>query len=285
MSRTSTRTFAALSILSLLVSAGASAESVMLRYGLAPGQRWSASQTIERTTEALGQKQSDVGVARIRYQVDAAPVEGHVSLVARMLSQEIAGAQSPFDFSQVRFHAFSDPRGAMRGIHYEIDPDAEPPDVPELDKDPVAYREMLRRIATAWSDSVFWLPELPEAPLEVGESFTIGDRGDVGGSDPGVAMEMTSKRTYTLDRVEGNQAHFSIRLQSTVDAATAQSSVESEQRALGDAVFDLELGMWTRQETRSEHRARFQGGPGGSGIASARSVTTIEMKPVPAAMR
>ena len=144
-------------------------------------------------------------------------------------------------------------------------------------KDPAAYREMLRRIATAWSPSVFWLPELPEAPLAVGESFTVGDQGDVGGTDPGVAMEIASQRTYTLDRVEDGKAKFSIRLHSTVDAATAQSSVESEQRALGDAVFDLALGMWVRQETRSEHRARFKGGPGGDGIATARAVTTIEM--------
>lgn len=272
-------------LLVALVAASAAAEPITLRYGFAPGQRWDASQTIERTTEALGQSQSDVGIARIRYRIDKAPVDGHVSIIAHMLSQEIAGTTSPFDFSQVQFHAFTDPRGAMRGVHYEIAPDAEPPDVPDIDKDPVAYREMLRRIATAWSDSVFWLPELPEEPIELGESFTLGDTGDVGGSDPGVAMEMTSRRTYTLDRVEDGKAHFSIRLQSTVDAATAQSSVESEQRALGDAVFDLQRGMWLREQTRSEHRARFQGGPGGEGVASARTVTTIEMKPLSAVAR
>jgi hypothetical protein len=264
--------------LACALGAGASAETVSLRYGLEAGQRWTASQTIERTTHILGESQSDRGVAHFRYAVESAPVAGHVSLVAHMLSQEMSGGESPFDFSQIRFLAFSDPRGTMRGVHFEIGNDAEPPDVPGIEKDPVAYREMLRRFATAWSDSVFWLPELPEQALSVGESFTIGDRGDVGGSDPGVAMEMTSKRTYTLDRIEGPIAHFSIRLQSTVDAATAKSSVESEQRALGTAAFDLDAGMWTRQETRSEHRATFQGGPGGEGVATASTVTTIEMR-------
>jgi hypothetical protein len=263
------------------VAFGASAETITLRYGFEPGQRWAASQTIERSTHTLGETRSDRGVARFRYEVEPAPVEGHVSLLAHMLSQEMANGESPFDFSQIRFRAFSDVRGNTRGVRFEIDDAAEPPDMPGIEKDPVAYREMLRRVATAWSDSVFWLPQLPEQALAVGESFTLGDRGDVGGSDPGVAMEMSSKRTYTLDRIEGRVAHFSIRVQSTVDAATAKSSVESEQRALGSAAFDLDLGMWTHQETRSEHRATFQGGPGGEGVATATSVTTIEMSREP----
>ncbi len=77
--------------------------------------------------------------------------------------------------------------------------------------------------------------------------------------------------------VTGRLAEFAIQVSSSVDASTAQTGIVSNQSTEGEAVFDLELGMWTRQETRSEHRASVHGSPA-TDQASARTVKTIEMK-------
>jgi hypothetical protein len=137
---------------------------------------------------------------------------------------------------------------------------------------------MLRQVAEAWQDSVYWLPELPERALEPGDSFSIRDADDVGGTDPGVRMQIVSTTTYTLREVASGRARFELAVRSTVDAATAQSEIESRRLGSGEAIFDLALGMWVRHETADEHRAVFSGAPGGPGGASARTLTTIEMR-------
>jgi len=262
--------------LALLLPAAASARDYELRYGLHPGQTWHAVQTVFRETSVAGDTRTDRATARFRYETQVAPVEGEVRLDARMLSQTMDGQQSPFDFSVIRFLAQTDPRGTMRGLHFQIG-EAEPPEMEGIERDPVAFRQMLRGVAAAWIEAVFWLPELPEQPIAVGESFVVNDRGDVGGTDPGVAMQIESTTSYTLRRVTGSQAEFAIQVRSTVDAATARAGIVSNRAAEGEAVFDLELGMWTRHETRSDHRARLDGVPG-TDQATAHTVTTVEMR-------
>ena len=264
----------------LLLAAGAGgiahAESLSLRYGIAPGQSWSAVQTIVRETSLGGETRSDRGTARFSYRVAATQEPDRLLLDARMLSQSVGEEESPVDFASIAFHASTDRRGVMRGVRFELGV-VDPPDLPGIEPDPVAFRQMLRRVAEAWIDSVYWLPELPERALAVGESFVIGARDDVGGTEPGVRMEMVSKTTYTLRELSEGVARFDVAIRSSVEASTAQSAVESRRIAEGEADFDLELGMWTRHQTRSEHHAVFSGDPTGQGSASARTTTTIEM--------
>lgn len=270
-------TCAAFALLLAPAHAAAGTESILLRYGLANGQRWSAVQTIARETTLSGTTQSDEGVARFAYQVSETEVPGRLRFDARMLSQSVDGEESPLDFSAIEYQAALDRRGTRVGVHFVLG-EAEPPEVPGMERDPVAFRQMLRQIAEAWLDSIYWLPELPEGALEIGDSFVIGDRNDVGGTDPGVRMEMASKTTYTLREVSGRRARFELEIRSTVDAATAQSAIESRRHGAGEALFDLDLGMWVRHEVRSEYRGVFSGAPGGAGDVSALTVTTIEMK-------
>jgi hypothetical protein len=266
----------ALALLLLLLPCAAGAGEYELRYGLAVGQTWHAVQTTYRETTVSGLTQTETASARFRYEVSEAPVEGEVRIDALMVSQTMDGEPSPFDFSAIRFLAQTDRRGVMRGVHFQLG-DAEPPTLEGVEPDPVAFRQMLRSLATAWLDSVYWLPELPEAKLAVGESFEIVRGGDVGGTDPGVRMAMESKTAYTLAKVTGRLAEFSVRTSSKLDGSTAQSSIVSNRAAEGEAVFDLELGMWVRQETRAEHRAQLHGVPNAD-HASGRTVTTIEMR-------
>jgi len=263
----------------LLAAAGEPlrAEPILLRYGLAPGQRWSAVQTVVREMKLGGDVRHDRASARFAYRVDRTERPDRLRFDAHMLSQTVGDEQSPFDFSVIAYQAALDQRGVMSGVHFQLG-EAEPPELPGVDPDPVAFRQMLRQIAEAWIHAVYWLPELPERALEPGDAFTIRDADDVGGTDPGVRMQMASTTTYTLREVDGHRARFEIAVRSTVDAATAQSEIESRRRGSGEALFDLELGMWVRHETRDEHKAFFSGAPGGPGDASARTITTIVMQ-------
>ncbi len=267
-------TVASLCLVFLLPGAAWS-RSYELRYGLRPGQTWHAVQTVFRETTVAGLTRTDRNTARFRYETLESPLDGQLRLDASMLSQTMDDRESPFDFSVIRFLALTDVRGVMRGVHFQIG-EAEPPELPGIERDPVAFRQMLRSVAAAWLDAVYWLPELPERPLEVGEAFVIANRGDVGGTDPGVSMQIESTTTFRLRKVTGRQAEFAIQVRSTVDAATAIADIVSNRNAEGEAVFDLELGMWTHQETRSDHRASLSGAPGAE-QASARTVTTIAM--------
>lgn len=249
-----------------------------LRYGLEPGQTWHAVQTVASETTVAGVTDTHTGTARFRYEVAAGTEPGEVRLDARMLSQETAAGTSPIDFSQVRFVAQLDARGHARGMHFQLAEDAAPPDLPGMPDDPAAFRQMLRSLASAWIESVFWLPVLPEQPLAVGESFVVADRGDVGGTEPGVTMEMQQETVYRLVGVTGRLARFSIEGRSTIEASSEQSGITSTLRSEGDAVFDLEAGMWRRREIRSQHRASVRGAESGADRASARTVTTIEMR-------
>ena len=56
------------------------------------------------------------------------------------------------------------------------------------------------------------------------------------------------------------------------------AGIVSSRKATGEALFDLDHGMWIRHETRSEHRASVRGAGSIADQASGHSVTTIEMK-------
>jgi len=268
----------ALAALPLAASAQAPG-SYELRYGFAPGQTWHAVQTVVSQTTVGGVSDSRTGTARFRYDVSPGAAPGEFRLDARMLSQETGEERSPFDFSVIHFVAQTDARGVTRGMHFQLGEEVTPPPLEGVEEDPAAFRQMLRSLASAWLESVYWLPVLPEKPLAVGEFFVVADDGDVGGVDPGVSMQMHKETVYRLRKVTGRLAEFSIQARSTVDAATARSGIVSKLRAEGDAVFDLETGMWLRQEIRSQNRASVHGAESGADRASAHSVTTIEMRP------
>jgi hypothetical protein len=112
----------------------------------------------------------------------------------------------------------------------------------------------------------------------------VEEARDLGEAQPGVAMRVRSTRTYRLLEVAAGVARFRVEEDSQVDAAAAEGAIASQQRAEGEALFDLSLGMWTRQELVSDQRAHYTGAPQvGTGEATSRSVTTIEMQRVGAA--
>jgi len=270
-----------------LGSGGAHAEDaapVRLRYGWESGQSWRAVYSVKREMHLAQDVQSDLGVARFDYTVRSDAKQGELRLEVRFVSQETAAGPSPLDFTPIVFRAGIDALGHLRAPDYQIG-EARPPDLPGIEPDPVAYRQMLEQSAAAWRWAAFWFPELPERPLAPGEEFVSRDDRDLGSGAPGMGMWMRSERHYRLVSVAQGIARFRVEEDSHVDAAAGAEGVASEQRAKGEALFDLALGMWTRHEIVSSQKASFHGAPPavGAGEATSRSVTTIEMQRTSAA--
>ena len=287
MTRRRGRFHAALALgLLALGSRGAHADDapVRLRYGWAPGQTWRGVYSVKREMRLAQDVQTDLGVARFDYAVLPDAKQGSLRLEVRFVSQETAAGPSPLDFTPIVFHAGTDPLGHLRAPGYQIG-EARPPDLPGIEPDPVAYQQMLEQAAAAWRHAAFWFPELPERPLAPGEEFVSRDDRDLGAGAPGMGMWMKSERRYRLVSVAEGVARFRVEENSHVDAAAGPESVASEQRAEGEALFDLALGMWTRHELVSSQKASFHGAPGAAptGEATSRSVTTIEMQRASAA--
>jgi hypothetical protein len=269
-------------VVGALAGTAAQAEPPLrLRYGWAADQTWQATHSMVRETQLRGNQRSERGIARFEYRVLPADAEGTLRIEARLLSQETRDGISPLDFSAIEFSAQVDALGRLRGAHYVI-AEAQPPKLEGGDTpDPIAYRQMLRQVASAWRGSVFWFPELPEKQLLPGDTFVVDDARNLAESEPGVTMRMRSSRTYRLLAVEAGVAKFHVEELSNVDATTAESGIASEQHAEGEALFDLGLGMWTRQELVSKQRANYTGAAGAGpeqGEASAATSTTLEMQ-------
>jgi hypothetical protein len=271
--------------LGALASAAAAddAAKLRLRYGWTAGQTWHATHSLERELKVAGELQRERGVAHFEYSVRADTEPAVLRLEARMLSQETLAGVSPLDFSAVLFRTRVDAQGRQQGAHYAIS-EAQPPAISGVQSDPIAYRRMLRQVASAWRHSVFWFPELPERSLAPGEDFVVQEDRDLGGEQPGVSMRIRNTRKYRLLAVESGVARFHVEEVSSVEAAAAESGLASTERAEGEALFDVALGMWKRQQLKALEHSRYADTPdgAGSGEASSTGVTTIEMGPGPA---
>jgi hypothetical protein len=251
-----------------------------LRYGFAPGQSWRAVYEVARETQLGGEVQRDRGVARFAYRVREGAQKGQVRIEARLLSQETVAGVSPLDFSPIAFRASTDARGRLLDPHFDVGP-ATPPPVPGVEPDPLEYQRMLEQVASTWRSAVFWFPELPEGSLSAGDSFDAVEERDEEVA-PGVTMRLRRTRSYRLRAVADGVAQFAVVETSRVDAANARSGIASEERAEGEARFDLALGMWTRHQLASSQHASYTGAEPrtATGEMNAHSVTTIEMQRV-----
>lgn len=266
----------------LLAPAALAGESapLRLRYGFGAGQGWRASYEVARETQIGDDVLRDRGVARFAYRVREGARKEQVRIEARLVSQETAAGVSPLDFSPIVFRTSIDARGHQIEPRFDVAA-AQPPPVPGVEPDPLEYQRMLEQVASTWRFAVFWFPELPERALSPGDSFDVVEERDDEVA-PGVTMRVRRTRTYKLTSVADGVARFGVVETSHVDAANAKSGIASDERAEGEALFDLTLGMWTRHQLASSQHASFSGAEPRteSGELSGRSVTTIEMQRV-----
>jgi hypothetical protein len=237
------------------------AASVRLSYGLAPGQIWLGTLSSQSETEYSGKKDVHRSKTTIQYAVAAGPKRGWVTLTARILSQQIPGAEGGggMDLSGITFFADMHESGEIRNIRHEGS--ALPPgaaDMPEQMKQMMA--QSFNMVADAWKQAVFWFPELPEAPLSPGDEFDVTRKTGMGGAGAMIQSQTLSKQVFTLEDVSAGLAYFSVKERSvtkTTGAAGGRSETQSASR--GETVFDLNSGMWVDMVVKSKANVGMSG--------------------------
>jgi hypothetical protein len=274
---------AALALCAIALAPAALADDapLRLRYGFAAGQGWRATYEVARETQLGEDVLRDRGVARFAYRVREGAQKDQTRIEARIVSQETAAGVSPLDFSPIVFRTSIDARGHQIEPRFDV-ATATPPPVPGVEPDPLEYQRMLEQVASTWRFAVLWFPELPERALSAGDSFDVVEERDDEVAT-GVTMRVKRTRTYELVSVTDGVARFTVAETSHVDAANAKSGIASDEKASGEAFFDVALGMWTRHQLASSQRASYTGAEPRtkSGELTGRSVTTIEMQRVP----
>jgi hypothetical protein len=120
------------------------------------------------------------------------------------------------------------------------------------------YKQSSQMIAEAWKNIVFWLPELPEDALKPGDEFEVTQETDMGNEASEMNMQGVSKQVFTLKEVKDELAFFMVKGQTTTKSTAAKmgkSAAISEGE--GEAVFDLQKGMWTDFTIKSQTKVQF----------------------------
>jgi hypothetical protein len=258
----------ALTIL-IVVTLVATYSSVMaggckLKYKLAPGQKWVCNFASKNETTFMGKKNVNQSKMVYEYSVSKGPKKGWVTMTARIKSKG-SGGQGQMDLSKLRFTADVHSSGEIRNIQYS---GSVMPDMGEgADQMSPQMREMMensyKMIPEAYKNAVFWFPEVPEDNLEIGDEFDVQRKMGMGGSGAGMQMETVIKQVYTLEDVSKGLAYFSVKERSiTKTDGMAGGKSETKIAGKGDAIFDLELGMWLELTEKSRAKVKLAGIPG-----------------------
>lgn len=249
------------------------AEGVTLRYGLEPGQVWNATSTTRTESSIAGIESSDGRETLIEYRVKAGERAGWWALEARQLSPKTPG----FGLDTVTFRAQMHSSGELRDIGFDLDP-LQPGQ--ESDPSVAVMRQAMQGVADASTVGFFWFPEFPEEPLEPGDEFDAEIRSGGGPAETsGMQTKIVVRSVYTLDEIVDGLAYFTVRERLVTGTTTPAGTVETRGASKGEAVFDLEQGMWIEQESRMEMTFEGAGMPvGGDGGASSRMVTRMRLE-------
>ena len=249
-------------------SGSALARSYQFQYKIAPGQVWVTTLSSQSESTFMGKKDVNRNKNTITYQVSKGPKKGWVALSARIQSQGKSSNSGQMDLSRIQFTADMHQSGETRNIQYSgsvMPPmEGEPGDLPPEMAAMVAQSSKM--IADAWETAVFWFPELPEDPLEPGDEFEVTQKMGMGNNTAGMQMESVSRQVFTLEEVSEGLAYFSVR-DRTLTKSTSKMGGKSDTKTAGkgEAIFDLQEGMWTDMTIKSKSNVQFGNIPGMSG--------------------
>lgn len=269
-------------ILALTGGTSAMAGGCTLKYILAPGQEWVCTLDSKNESSFMGQKSVNQSKQVYEYKVSKGPKKGWVTVTARIMSKGAEG-QGQMDLSKLRFTADVHTSGEIRNIQYTgtVMPDMGP----EAAQMPAEIKKMMedsyKMIPEAYKNSVFWFPEVPEDKLEIGDEFDVQRTMGMGGSGAGMQMETVIKQVYTLEEVSKGLAYFSVKERSvTKTKGVAGGQAETQMAGKGDAIFDLELGMWLELTEKSRAKVNLAGIAGtGDKPQDMNVVLKYEMEP------
>jgi hypothetical protein len=200
-------------------------------YHFVPGTRFVEQQ---QTRQESGGKLISQFDRTIEYQVSQAPGSRTPILTARIVSLSNKGRRIEY-YEGVTFQANISVKGEISGYSFS---GGQP-----------RYRALIQAAGPANRSNIFWMPRLPDTPMNIGDSFSQL----VSTANPG--MEASAKVIYELMSVQGPLAEF--KLQRT--GSLASESVGGTEISKGRAVFDMEKGMWSSIEEQGEGTAKLPG--------------------------
>ena len=257
----------------LAPNASVMADGCKLTYKFTPGQQWLCNLNSKNESNYMGQKDVNQSRTVYAYAVSKGPKKGWVTLSARIQSKG-PETEGQMDLSQLRFTADVHTSGEIRNIQYtgSVMPDLGP----AAAQMPPAMKKMMedsyKAIPEAYKHSVFWFPEVPEDKLEIGDEFDVQRKMAMaggGGGAPGMtgmagmggmAMETVIHQVYILEDVSKGLAYFSVKDRSVTKVKGMQGGQsETKMAGKGDAIFDLEQGMWLEVTEKARAKVNLGG--------------------------
>jgi hypothetical protein len=232
----------------------AAAESQRLHYKMEPGQTWVAVVSTQQEFNFMGTKETRRSKTTYDYRVADGPKPEWVSLTGKITSMSGEEGAEQMDMSKMSFFAEMHSSGEIRNISYEgtvlpamgAEAGEIPPEVAAMYE---GYSEM---IAQAFTNAVFWFPELPDYALEIGDEFEVTQKFQMGSEAGGVEVQSVSKQVFTLEDLSQGLAYFTVKERAVTKSSAAMGGDSDTKTAgKGEAIFDLREGMWLELTIKS----------------------------------
>jgi hypothetical protein len=186
---------------------------------------------MSRSTQESGTQLVSSFRKTVEFQAAEVPGGDVTRLNARILTLSNKGRAIDY-YTSVIFHADISPTGEISNYSWSGG-------LPR-------YRALIQAAGPANRRNIFWLPQFPDEPLFIGDSFV----------DRTSAANATGETVFTLERVRDNLAFFSVLNSGLLGGI----GVSGEQQSEGSAVFDFNAGMWQSLELQGEGSASLPNG-------------------------
>ncbi len=253
-----------------LASQPVMAGSCKLSYKLKPGQTWTGILSSQNEGGISDKKKKASGKTIVEYKVKKGAKKGWMILEARILSTGKKSMRSRLDLSKITYSADFHESGEIGNISYSGDlmPDLGPnaDQIPQQTLD--MMKQSFKALPEMWKHTVYWFPEVPEEKLSIGDEFDMKKK--MGLNIPGSPMQMNAvlKQVFTLEDVSDGLAYFSVKERSVAKGSGAMGMDSKVQTVgKGDAVFDLEQGMWLEMTQKSKAKVGMPGAAAAGGAA------------------
>jgi hypothetical protein len=231
--------------ISLFLTGYAFAESCRLKYRFTPGQKWLCTMSNQSEGSISKKKKKNRSKTIIEYHIKKSNKKGWVILEGKILST--GRKRSRIDLSKITYAADVHKSGEIRNIRYSGDymPDFgdKASQIPEATMK--MMRQSFKMLPEFWKHSVYWFPEVPEHKLEIGDEFEYKRKMGIKTGTSSMQVKSVNKQIFILEDISEGLAWFTVKEKSVTKGTAAMgSNTKTKSAGKGDAVFDLELGMW-----------------------------------------
>ncbi len=172
----------------------------------------------------------------IEFRVSAGPTPEQTTLSAQILSLSNQGRRIDY-YAGVIFRINISARGEISDYSFSGG-------LPR-------YSALIQAAGPANRSNIFWMPDFPDAPMNIGDTFTYS------AATGGPGMAASGETTFELAEVSGDLATFRLRQTGSMSNA----SVGGSESSTGSAVFNMAEGMWVSMDLNGTGVARMPGLP------------------------